>query len=65
MRKPGAFRTVDQMKLKIRKHEGRRHFPIEYGPGTGSFVIAAAEHGARIFAVDISSSMVDYARRQL
>jgi putative AdoMet-dependent methyltransferase len=41
------------------------HVLIEYGPGTGSFVIAAAERGARIFAVDVSAPMLDYARRQL
>src|SRR3954469_2569209 len=38
---------------------------IEYGPGTGSFVLAAAERGARVIAVDVSLAMLDYARRQV
>jgi len=38
---------------------------IEYGPGTGSFVMAAAERGAKVFAVDVSAAMLDYARRQV
>jgi putative AdoMet-dependent methyltransferase len=42
----------------------RDHLLIEYGPGTGSFVLAAAERGARVIAVDVSPSMLDYARRQ-
>ncbi|MCW5557231.1 MAG: class I SAM-dependent methyltransferase [Verrucomicrobiae bacterium] len=44
-------------------HEG--HVLIEYGPGTGSFVLAAAERGAFVKAVDISAPMLSYARRQL
>src|SRR4051812_48551715 len=38
---------------------------IEYGPGTGSFVLAAAERGARVIAVDVSPAMLEYARRQV
>src|SRR6202012_1142689 len=43
----------------------RDHLLIEYGPGTGSFVLAAAERGTRVIAVDVSPSMLEYARRQV
>lgn len=41
------------------------HLLIEYGPGTGTFVLAAAERGANVIAVDVSPAMLDYARRQV
>lgn len=38
---------------------------LEYGPGTGSFVLAAAERGAKVIAVDVPEAMLDYARSQI
>jgi ubiquinone/menaquinone biosynthesis C-methylase UbiE len=43
----------------------RGNLLIEYGPGTGSFVLAAAERETRVIAVDVSSAMLDYARRRV
>ncbi len=34
---------------------------VEFGPGTGAFSLAAAMSGARVYAVDISQAMLDYA----
>jgi putative AdoMet-dependent methyltransferase len=34
---------------------------VEFGPGTGAFSLAAAMNGAKVFAVDISQAMLDYA----
>ncbi|MCX9029578.1 MAG: class I SAM-dependent methyltransferase [Candidatus Methanoperedens sp.] len=37
---------------------------LEFGTGTGSFAIEAAKHCAKIFAVDISHQMLEFARRK-
>src|SRR4051812_41151277 len=42
----------------------RGHVVIEFGPGTGGFTVAAAERGARVFAVDVSAPMLEYATRR-
>ena len=37
---------------------------LEYGPGTGAFAIAAREVGATVVAVDVSASMLSFAKNQ-
>ncbi|MFZ3149643.1 MAG: class I SAM-dependent methyltransferase [Methanothrix sp.] len=37
---------------------------IEIGTGTGEFALAAAHHGARIYAVDLSRGMLKYAKKK-
>ena len=37
---------------------GREHTLIDFGAGTGTFVIAAAAHCARVIAVDVSPQML-------
>lgn len=37
---------------------------VDYGSGTGTFVIEAARRGARVHAVDVSQSMLDRAREK-
>lgn len=53
-----------QQQLVERLHITRDDLVIEFGPGTGAFSIAAAMAGARVVAVDISESMLDYASRK-
>jgi len=38
------------------------HVVIDLGCGTGSFARAAAQHGARVRAVDLSRAMIDFVR---
>lgn len=37
---------------------------LEMGTGTGEFALAAARHCARVFAIDISPGMLNYARNK-
>ena len=37
---------------------------VDLGCGTASFALAAARHGARVVAVDVSQAMLDHARRK-
>jgi ubiquinone/menaquinone biosynthesis C-methylase UbiE len=37
---------------------------VEFGCGTGTFALAAAETGAQVIAVDVSQVMIAYASRQ-
>ncbi|MGE5609115.1 MAG: class I SAM-dependent methyltransferase [Bacillota bacterium] len=37
---------------------------LDMGTGTGFFALAAAQRCARVFAVDVSSAMLDYARQK-
>lgn len=38
---------------------------IEYGSGTGAFLLAAASACAHLHAIDVSGAMIDYARRRV
>jgi cyclopropane fatty-acyl-phospholipid synthase-like methyltransferase len=40
------------------------HVVIEFGPGTGAFALAAARRCAKVYAVDISSAMLQYAEQK-
>ena len=35
---------------------------IDFGSGTGAFAIQAARHCSRVYAVDVSQAMLDYAQ---
>lgn len=35
---------------------------IDFGAGTGAFAVQAARHGARVYAVDVSKAMLDFAQ---
>jgi ubiquinone/menaquinone biosynthesis C-methylase UbiE len=37
---------------------------LDLGTGTGDFALAAAQRCARVFAVDVSPAMLDFARRK-
>lgn len=37
---------------------------IDFGCGTGTFTVQAALAGAKVYAVDVSQTMLDYARRK-
>lgn len=41
---------------------GEDHVVADIGCGTGAFVLMAARHSAKVFAVDISTVMLDYTR---
>ncbi len=41
----------------------REHSLLEIGTGTGNFAIEAASHCKNIYAVDVSSTMIAYAKR--
>jgi len=43
---------------------GSESVVIELGTGTGAFAIHAARRGARVYAADVSRSMLDYARQK-
>lgn len=43
---------------------GENDVLIDFGAGTGTFAIQAALRGARVYAVDVSQAMLDYARRK-
>lgn len=53
---------VDDRELIERLGISAGHSVIEFGCGTGSFVLAAAEVGAAVIAVDISQSMLKFAQ---
>ncbi|PKL57631.1 MAG: class I SAM-dependent methyltransferase [Methanomicrobiales archaeon HGW-Methanomicrobiales-5] len=40
------------------------HVLLEYGTGTGEFAIAVAKHCSKVYAVDISSAMLDFAKQK-
>ena len=43
---------------------GSRHTVADFGSGTGAFVLVAARTCARVYAVDISQTMLDYTRQK-
>lgn len=44
---------------------GAEHTVIDLGSGTGAFLVNAAPHLKRIYAVDVSLPMLDYARHKV
>ena len=59
----GRFRNVEKENEDILKRLDLRsdHVSIEFGSGTGAFAIQAARQCARVYAVDISRAMLEYA----
>jgi len=62
----GRFRNVEKENDDILKNLDLRsdHVLIELGSGTGAFAIQAAARCARVYAVDISHSMLEYAKKK-
>lgn len=56
---------VDDRELVKRLGISAGHSVIEFGCGTGSFALAAAEVGAKIVAVDISQPMLAFAQAKV
>lgn len=58
-------KLADDRELVKRLGISAGHSVIEFGCGTGSFVLAAAEVCAEIVAVDISQPMLDFAQMKM
>jgi len=43
---------------------GREHSLLEIGTGTGNFAIEAANHCNNVYAIDVSSTMIAYAKQK-
>ena len=43
---------------------GREHSLLEIGTGTGNFAIEAAKHCNNVYAIDVSSAMIAYAKQK-
>ncbi len=43
---------------------GKEHSLLEIGTGTGNFAIEAAKHCNNVYAIDVSSAMIDYAKQK-
>ena len=61
-----TFRNVDQENERIIEllRIEPEHTLIEFGTGTGAFAIRAARSCAMVYAIDISSTMLAYAKRK-
>jgi ubiquinone/menaquinone biosynthesis C-methylase UbiE len=62
----GRFRDVEKENEAILESLRVQpdHVVIEFGPGTGAFSIHAARRCARVYAVDISRAMLEYAKKK-
>jgi ubiquinone/menaquinone biosynthesis C-methylase UbiE len=60
----GKFRNVQKESQTIldRLAVRKKQFVLEFGTGTGTFAIEAAKRCAKVYAVDISLAMLEYAR---
>lgn len=60
------FRDVQKENEAILKSIGLQpdHVVIEFGAGTGAFALSAARRCAKVYAVDISPTMLEYAKRK-
>jgi len=43
---------------------GREHSLLEIGTGTGNYAIEAAKHCNKVYAIDVSSAMIAYAKQK-
>jgi putative AdoMet-dependent methyltransferase len=62
----GKFRDVEKENEEILEslHVQPDHVVIDMGTGTGAFALLAARRCARVYAVDISSVMLEYAKKK-
>ncbi len=60
------FRDIEKENAGILERLGVQpeHVLIEFGSGTGAFAVAAAVKCARVYAVDISAAMLEYAEKR-
>ena len=42
----------------------KNHIVVEFGTGTGEFAVEASQHCSKIYAIDVSSSMIEFARKK-
>ena len=64
--KMAKFRDVKREATEIIKVIclDREHSLLEIGTGTGNFAIEAARHCKNVYAIDVSSTMIDYAKQK-
>ncbi len=64
--KMAKFRDVKQEATDIIEAIclGEKHSLLEIGTGTGNFAIEAARHCNKVYAIDVSSTMIDYAKQK-
>lgn len=60
------FRNVEKENEEIlnRLAIGKNHLLIEFGTGTGAFAIQAAKRCNKVYAIDVSKAMLDYAKNK-
>ena len=60
------FRDIEQENQGILEalHLQRDQVLVDLGAGTGVFAVQAAQHCQRVYAVDVSEPMLDFARRR-
>lgn len=60
------FRNVEKENEEIlnRLSIQKNHLVLEFGTGTGAFAIQAAEYCNKVYAVDVSKAMLDYAKNK-
>ncbi len=56
--KKGATDIIEAIRL------GGKHSLLEIGTGTGNFAIEAAKHCNKVYAIDVSSAMIAYAKQK-
>lgn len=64
--KAGAFRNIKKENIEIMSaiDISKNQRILEFGCGTGSFAIEAAQHCNMVFAVDVSKTMLDAAKKK-
>ncbi len=62
----GKFRNIEKENEQILKvlEVKPEHVLIEFGTGTGAFALHAARRCSRVYAVDISRAMLEYAKKK-
>ncbi len=70
------IRTYDEKMQKLRDikkeneeilgylNASKNHIIVEFGTGTGEFAVEASQHCSKIYAIDISSSMIEFVRKK-
>ena len=62
----GKFRNIEKENADILEALGTQpdHELIEFGTGTGAFALQAARSCRRVYAVDVSNTMLEYAKKK-